>query len=423
MEQINSMGKIYELYELIEANKMVLVYFGSNNCNVCVNIEPKIERMLKKYEKVKYVHVDVNESVEITAQNNIFTIPAVLVFINGKETIREARFISIEILSEEISRYYNLLFEDESPGDLLNKYILGQTNEINLEEVLDYNKVLLTEYDDVKMVIKKRNRDSHKGDYGKVGIVSGSKGMAGACVFNLNSALRSGAGLVKCFIPEEIYTIVEAMSLEAITCTYDAQNFSYEKLQKEIIDYSDVVATGSGCANLYKYVDILNYIIENSNKTLVIDAEGINKLDLNKLRNHRQNIVLTPHYGEFARLINEDINSIRDNIVQKSVNFAKEYNIYLVLKGPRTVIACPDGVVYVNTTGNPGMATAGSGDVLTGIIASFISQGLHITDAIRAAVYVHGLAGDLGAKEMGEHSLIASDLIKYLPEAIRLIIE
>lgn len=420
MERIDSLETIHEL---IKNNEMLLVYFGSNSCGVCVDIKPKIVKMLEKYEKIKCVHVDVNESVKIAAQNNIFTIPAVLVFINGKEIIREARFISIDNLSDKISRYYDLLFGDEIPENMLNKYILGKTDEKGFVEGLKSNNIFLTEHENVKAVIKRRKRDSHKGSYGKVGIVSGSKGMAGACVLNLNAALRSGAGLVKGFIPCEIYPVVEAMSLESITCTYDERDFSYEKLQTEIIDYSDVVATGSGCTNLHKYADILNYILENSNKTLVIDAEGINKLDLKKLRSHKQDIVLTPHYGEFARLLKEDINSIRDNILQKSVNFAREYNIYLVLKGSRTIIACPDGLAYINTTGNPGMATAGSGDVLTGIIASFVGQKIPITDALRAAVYVHGLAGDLGVKQVGEHSLIAGDLIKYLSKAIRHIAE
>ncbi len=409
--------------ELIENNEMLLIYFGSNSCNVCVAIKPKIDELLKKYPKIKSIQVDVENSVEISAQFNIFTIPAILVFINGKETIREARFISIENLSNKIYRYYGLLFEDESSENILNKYILGQTDGKILVESLENNKVLFTEYYDVKNVIKRRNRDSHKGTYGKVGIVSGSKGMAGACVLNLNSALRSGAGLVKGFIPDEIYSVVETMSLEAITCVYDAQNFSYEKLQTEIIDYSDVIATGSGCSNLNKYADILNYILDNSNKPLVIDAEGINVLDLNKLKNHKQDIILTPHYGEFARLLKVDINSIRNNIIEKAANFSKEYNIYLVLKGARTIIAGPDGMVYINTTGNPGMSTAGSGDVLTGIIASFIAQKIQIIDALRAAVYVHGLSGDIGVKHVGEYSLIAKDLIKYLPGAIMEIVE
>lgn len=305
----------------------------------------------------------------------------------------------------------------------LDNYILG------IEEAFPGSgnngdaSIFLTEFNDVKGVIKKRVRNSHKGTYGKVGIVSGSKGMAGAAAFNINAAMRSGSGLVKAFIPEEIYCVVESMALEAITCTYDKNNFSYEKLQKEIVDYSDVVATGSGCANLVGYDGVLEYLIYNCAKPLVIDAEGLNRLKLENLINHKQQIILTPHYGEMARLLNEDVGFITKNIVEKVVDFSIKYNVYLILKGARTVIACPDKTVFINTSGNPGMATAGSGDVLTGIISSFIGQGIEIKNALRAAVYVHGLAGDIGAEHLGEYSLTAGDIIRYLPDALMKVIQ
>lgn len=300
-----------------------------------------------------------------------------------------------------------------------DNYILGNSDEISFADYNDDLNVYITEFNDIKNILHKRSRNSHKGSYGKVGIVSGSKGMAGAAVLNLNAALRCGSGLVKAFIPEEIYSVVESMSIEAITCTYDERRVSFNKLQEEIIDYYDVVATGSGCANLYNYEDILNYLLDNCTKPLVIDAEGINKLNLDILVKHKQPIILTPHYGEMAKLLNKDIDYIQTDIIKKASDFSKEYKVYLVLKGARTIIACPDGEVYINTTGNPGMATAGSGDVLTGIIASLIGQGIEMKNALRTAVYLHGLAGDIGVKYVGEYSLIASDLIKYLPEAIK----
>ena len=302
----------------------------------------------------------------------------------------------------------------------LDNYILG----IEETAVSDINKipnVHLTEFNDVKNVLKKRSRNSHKGTYGKVGFVSGSKGMAGACVLNLNAALRCGSGLVKAFIPDDIYSVVEAKSLEAITYTYNVNEFSFEKLQKEIIDYSDVVATGSGCTNIIDYVDILNCLLKNCTQPLIIDAEGINKLNLNNLKAHKQPVVLTPHYGEMSKLLNRDMDYIKTDIIKSSMNFSLEYNVYLVLKGARTIIACPDGHVYINTTGNPGMATAGSGDVLTGIIASFIGQGIEIKNALRMAVFIHGMAGDIVAGHLGEHSLIAGDIIRYLPGALKTI--
>ena len=300
----------------------------------------------------------------------------------------------------------------------LDDYILG-IEETAVSDINNIPNVYLTEFNDVKNVLKKRSRNSHKGTYGKVGFVSGSKGMAGACVLNLNAALRCGSGLVKAFIPDDIYSVVEAMSLEAITCTYDANKISFKKLQEEIIDYSDVVATGSGCTNIIDYVDILNYLLNNCIQPLIIDAEGINKLNSNNLKSHEQPIVLTPHYGEMAKLLNKDIDYIKTDIIESSMDFSLEYNVYLVLKGARTIIACPDGHVFINTTGNPGMATAGSGDVLTGAVASLIGQGIEIEDALRTAVYLHGASGDIGAQCLGEYSLKAGDLVKYLPYAIK----
>lgn len=301
----------------------------------------------------------------------------------------------------------------------LDNYILGIEEKINISELNNTN-VHLTEFQDVKNIFKKRSRNSHKGNYGKIGFVSGSKGMAGACVLNLNAALRCGSGLVKVFIPDEIYTVVESMSLEAITCTYNnVNNISFEKLQHEIIDYSDVVATGSGCANITDYNDILNYLLNNCTQPLVIDAEGINKMNLHELKKHEYPIIITPHYGEMAKLLNKDINSIKTDIIEKSMDFSLKYNVYLILKGARTVIACPEGQIFINTTGNPGMATAGSGDVLTGTVASLIGQGIEIKNALRTAVYLHGLAGDIGAVRLGEYSLTAGDIIKYLPDAIK----
>ena len=301
----------------------------------------------------------------------------------------------------------------------IDKYILGISESPDMPTDNKGLNIFLTEGRDVRKIIRKRIRDSHKGTYGRVGVLSGSKGMAGAAVLNCNAALRSGSGLVKACVTEAIYGIVESMALEAITYAFDEQNIDYDELDRELIQFSDVIATGSGCANMKRYGELLKFLAENSQKPLVIDAEGINLLTPDILNNHKQVMILTPHYGEMARLINKDPDYMRENIIEKAAEFARKYNAYLVLKGARTVIACPRGNSYVNTTGNPGMATAGSGDVLTGIIASLIGQKIEIPDALRAAVYIHGLAGDIGSSYAGEYSLIAGDIIRYLPEAFK----
>ncbi len=305
----------------------------------------------------------------------------------------------------------------------IDDYILGITDIPKGLQENENLKINLTRYDDVKNFIKKRNRDSHKGTYGRVGFLSGSKGMAGAAVLNLNAALRSGSGLVKGCVTDSIYGIVESMSLESLTYPFDEYNLLLDDLNRELIQFSDVIATGSGCTNIMIYKNILKFIIENAKQPLVIDAEGINQLNLEMLKNHKQNIVLTPHYGEFANLLKQDVAYVRTDIIKKATEFTNKYNIYLILKGARTVVSCPNGNSYINTTGNPGMATAGSGDVLTGIVASFIGQKINFTNALRLSVYLHGLAGDIGSSHVGEYSLTAGDIIKYLPETIQSIMQ
>jgi len=301
----------------------------------------------------------------------------------------------------------------------MDKYILGILEAPGASMEKDSPNVSLTGPEDIKGIIGKRKRDTHKGSYGRVGILAGSRGMAGAAVLNCNAALRSGAGLVKACVTETIYYVVESMSIEAMTYAFDESNILFDELKRELVEFSDIIATGSGCANMRNYGELLEFLLENSEKPLVIDAEGINALTPGRLKGHKQDIILTPHYGEMARLLKKDVGYFREDIAAKASEFAVAYEVYLVLKGARTVVACPDGHCYVNTTGNPGMATAGSGDVLTGIIASLAGRGMGLVSALRTAVYLHGLAGDIASAEVGEESLIAGDIIKYLPEAIK----
>lgn len=300
----------------------------------------------------------------------------------------------------------------------MDKFILGIEDFVEPSQLKNNDAKLITIHD-VREIITKRKRDSHKGTYGKAAFVSGSKGMAGAAVLNLNAALRSGSGLVKGFIPASIYNVVETMSLEAITHPFNEERLYFDEFSREVLSFADVVSTGSGCTNLFNYEKILNSLLDECLNPLVLDAEGINLLNLEKLKNHRQEIVLTPHYGEMARLLNKGVAEIRENIIETARSFSLFYNAYLVLKGARSLISCPDGSIFINITGNPGMATAGSGDVLTGIITSFIGQQIDIKHALMASVFIHGLAGDIAAKNVGEYSLIAGDIIKYLPEAFK----
>jgi len=301
----------------------------------------------------------------------------------------------------------------------MDKFILGIEDFVEPSE-LEANNAKLITIDDVSKIITKRKRDSHKGTYGKAAFVSGSIGMAGAAVLNLNAALRSGIGLVKGFIPASIYNVVETMSLEAITHPFDEERLYFDEFSKEVLSFADVVSTGSGCTNLFNYEKILNSLLDECLSPLVLDAEAINLLSLEKLKNHRQEVVLTSHYGEMARLLNKNVAELRENIIDTARSFSLFYNAYLVLKGARTLISCPDGNIFVNTTGNPGMATAGSGGCINRYHNIIYWDKKLILSMLLCLLYSFtALQETLSAKNSGEYSLIAGDIIKYLPGSIQ----
>lgn len=283
-----------------------------------------------------------------------------------------------------------------------------------------------------------RKPDTHKGDYGHIFIIAGSLGYVGAAILCANSAMRSGAGLVTLGIPESLSTIVaKRVFLEVMIKVLPERKKGTVGIAayKDIANFSkkaDVLAIGPGLSRNKSTQSLIRKIISKIDKPMVVDADALNALsgNLNLLRvKHstlnaclpaRQAIrILTPHPGEFSRLIAKPIKDIQKNRESLAKSFAHDYNTVLVLKGHNTIVASPDNKLYVNTTGNPGMSTAGSGDVLTGIIAAFLGQGLDGFKAARLGVYLHGLAGDLAAKEKTQVGMIASDIIEKIPEAIK----
>lgn len=271
----------------------------------------------------------------------------------------------------------------------------------------------------------KRKPNTHKGDYGYVFVLGGSPGLTGAVALCANAALRMGAGLVRAGVPESLNSIVATKLTEATTLGLK-EDRGYLSLQafeqiEELLERVDVVALGGGAYHTPSARSILLKVIREINKPMVIDADGLNALstDLNVLKERKsKDIVLTPHLVEFSRLTKlstQDIQVKRKELVKE---FAFKYNLTLVLKGHRTLIS--DGkALFENSTGNPGMATAGSGDVLAGIIAGLMAQRVEGLAAARLGVYIHGLAGDLAAKDKTEICLIASDIIEYLPKAVK----
>lgn len=276
----------------------------------------------------------------------------------------------------------------------------------------------------VKEIIPLRKSDSNKGDYGRVLILSGSNGMTGSGCLTANAALRSGAGLVYLGVPKSLAFSYEINSVESITIPLEDSELgnlsgkSIDQIAEQMKD-KNVIAMGMGLSDKEEIFDVVKYIVGTSEIPLVLDADALNSIsgDVSVLGSLKVDAVITPHPGEMARLAGITIEDVQNNRIEVARDFAQKWKITTVLKGSKTIVAAPDGGIFINTSGNPGMATAGSGDVLTGIIAALIGQGIKVRDAAIAGVYIHGLAGDLAAFRKGEYSLLASDIINYLPEA------
>ncbi|AOT71698.1 NAD(P)H-hydrate dehydratase [Geosporobacter ferrireducens] len=291
------------------------------------------------------------------------------------------------------------------------------------------SEIQMITMDWVKKIIPKRKADTHKGDYGRVYIVAGSTGMTGAAMLTCEAVLRSGAGLVKVAIPQSLNNIMEIRLTEAITVPLPELKkgvvgiSDIEKIMKTM-SQSDAVAVGPGSGQSRELEEVLRNIFENSTTPIVLDADALNSLANRKelLKLLKSPAVLTPHPMEMSRLTQIAVEDIQKNRVEVAREFAQKWNVIIVLKGARTVVAAPSGETFINTTGNPGMATAGSGDVLTGIITGFIAQGIEPVQATAAAVYIHGLAGDKAAAELGEYGMMAGDIVTHLPCALKEIV-
>ncbi|MDP1676122.1 MAG: NAD(P)H-hydrate dehydratase [Bacteroidota bacterium] len=294
----------------------------------------------------------------------------------------------------------------------------------------NHTNIMLVEESDVQKTFPKRASNSHKHSVGKIFVIAGSKGMMGAALLCSQSAMRTGAGQVILGIPDSEYATIAKRTIEVmplglpVTNEGSLSSKALDGIEKRI-DWSNVVLLGCGLSGNDETQQLIREIIKKSDKPMVIDADGLNalvgNLDLLIKRNSK-NIVLTPHRGEFSRLIGISSKEIERNKYSFAANFAQEYNLILVLKGAPTITAIPCGKIFVNPTGNSGMSTAGSGDVLAGIIASLIGQGNSVSDAAINGVFVHGRAGDFTAGKVGMHGMIASDMIKNLPFAITSII-
>jgi NAD(P)H-hydrate epimerase len=264
-----------------------------------------------------------------------------------------------------------------------------------------------------------RVADSNKGTYGRVLIIGGSRGKSGAAAMAGQAALRSGAGLVTVATAESVLPMIATSMPELMTepLKETSEGTIADQSVSQLTKDKSVVAIGPGLTTFIETSAFVRRVGSECRSQMVIDADGLNALV--GFVGELGGAVLTPHPGEMARLVEKNVAYVNANRVDVASDFAKKRNAYVVLKGHRTVVAAPDGNVYVNPTGNPGMATGGTGDILTGMIAGILAQehlGAFI-ERLCLAVYLHGLAGDLAAEEVGEESLVATDLVRFLPKA------
>ena len=270
-----------------------------------------------------------------------------------------------------------------------------------------------------------RADDAHKGDCGRVTVIAGSRGMAGAASLCATAALRGGAGLVTAAVPAGIASIVAGFEPSYLTLALPEdssgrlRSAALARLNRSLSSQS-AVAIGPGLGQSAELLMLVNELYANLPLPLVVDADGLNLLakrpELLTRSDGAAPRVLTPHPGEFSRLTGLDIATIQQDRTRHAIDFARQHRVIVVLKGRETVIT--DGVrLAINTTGNSGMATGGTGDVLTGLIAALLAQGMNPFEAAQLGVHVHGVAGDLAVEEVSKPGLIASDLLRFLGRA------
>ncbi len=321
----------------------------------------------------------------------------------------------------------------EAVGDLIVAPI-GSPSE--LMDKPEYFLNLLTA-EAVSSRCQRRAESSHKGTYGHVTVISGSRGKSGAASLSSFAALRTGSGLVTAFVPEAVQALVASVHPEVMTTGYSATDqgtFSASAAENVLADLSgkDAAALGPGLTTHPETIEFVHSLVRHSKVPLIIDADGLNAFsqETSQLVNeHGSPLILTPHPGEFSRLIEKPVSEILHLPVETARAFAVDHSVWLVLKNFRTLVAAPNGQVFVSPTGNPGMATAGMGDVLTGVLTSAVGTAVaqeasapeDITAAVCFGVFLHGLAGDLAVDEINENALVAGDVIEFLDTAFEML--
>lgn len=299
-----------------------------------------------------------------------------------------------DVILEEAGFHENRLFEKERESFFLEKQ--------------DLNKML-----------PKRSWMGNKGTFGKVLVIAGGNDMGGAAFLSAYAAYKAGCGMVKVCTGEKNRSSLMTLLPEILISTWQKEEEGLT-LVKEQMAWADVIVFGSGMGQTKLTEQLTSYLLEYSSKPLVIDADGLNILSkqMDKLKKRQYPCILTPHLMEFSRLIKKSLHEFKENVWLEVEKFVETYPIICVAKDARTIVAKKGETAYINRSGNSGMATAGSGDVLAGMIGSFLAQGIEPRMAAILGVYVHGLCGDCGKKALGEYSLMAKNIIEYLPDVL-----
>ena len=298
------------------------------------------------------------------------------------------------------------------PGNMYTGTILVKQIGITRESFLERKPAVVALEEEDLNLLPLRTSHSNKGNYGKILLIAGSIGMAGAAVLCARAANTAGCGLVRVFTPEENRDILQSAVPEAILTAYHAKKFESSELS-EAMKWADVVICGPGTGTDETAHQILKNVLRNASVPVILDADALNIIaeDTSLLLAPHTETIITPHLGEMSRLTGDSVAYIQTRLIETAEEFARQYNVICVLKDERTVVSVPYGKTYLNLSGNHGMATAGSGDVLTGIIGSLLAQRAKAQDAAALGVYLHGLAGDTALKKCGFRGMMASDLM------------
>ena len=384
---INTLQSIKELPVLSSDCILIDALFGSGTNKPIEGLYAEVITSINK-SKATVVAVDMPSGLYMDKQNE-------------NDFIIKAQYT----VSFQVPKLAFMLAQhQEFVGDWYILYIGLNRNFIEAAETNYY----YTDEAYIKNLIRKRRKFSHKGDYGKALLIAGSYGMLGAAVLCSKACLRSGVGLVKVYVPESGFFVLQNDLPEAIVLT-DPHPEIITALP-ELSEFTSI-GIGPGIGENKETILAFEKLLTESKIPLVIDASALNILGKNKVLLNKipQNSILTPHKIEFERLVGKTENDYDQ--LEKAKNMCKQFKIYIVLKGAHSAVISPDGTIFFNSTGNPGMAKAGTGDVLTGIITSMLAQGYTSQEACLIGVYMHGYAGDAAARKLSQQSMLASDII------------